>query len=88
MRVYLRASHKIHFKHCNASYFQMTYVLELSIVVVHDPNTQDKFLCVVIVKNAVQIITKTKIYLLRDLFHGELLVRHTFTIEFNTQKPW
>lgn len=37
----------------------MADLLELILVTVHDSNSQDKLLCIVIIENAVQVISKT-----------------------------
>lgn len=37
------------------------YILEFSIIIVHNPDAQHQLLCIVIIENAVQIISKTKV---------------------------
>lgn len=61
---------------------------ELVVALVHDSDTQHKLLGVVVVENAVQVVTETSVDLLGDLFHGKFLVRHSLSVEFDTEKPW
>lgn len=37
----------------------MADLLELILITVHDSNSQDELLCIVVIENAVQVISKT-----------------------------
>lgn len=37
----------------------MTDLLELILITVHDSNSQNELLCIVVIENAVQVISKT-----------------------------
>lgn len=61
---------------------------ELVVAFVHDSDAQHELLRVVVVKDAVQVITEAGVDLFGNLFHCQLLIRHTLAIELDTQQPW
>lgn len=65
----------------------LVVILELVVLVVHDTNTQHQLVGVVVVEDTVQIISETGIDLFRNLFHGQLLIRHTLAVQLDTQQP-
>jgi len=54
---------------------------------VHDTYAQDQLLRVVVIKYAIQVRAKVARDLLRDLLHGQLLVRHALAIQLDAQQP-
>lgn len=63
-------------------------VLEFVVFVIHDSDAKHQFVCVVVVKYAIQIVSKTGINLFGNLFHCQFLVCHSLAIQFDSQKPW
>ena len=64
-----------------------TYVLVFLILAGHESNSEDEFLRVVIVKDAVEVLAKVSADLVSDLLHCQLLVRHSLSVQFKTEEP-
>jgi hypothetical protein len=62
-------------------------VLKLVVIRVHDTYSQHQFLCIVIVKDAVKIISKASLNLFRNLLHGQFLVCHTLSVQLDAEEP-
>lgn len=57
---------------------------ELFAFAVHDANTQNQLVGVVVVEDAVEVVAEAGVDLFGDLLHGELFVRHTFAVQLDT----
>ena len=55
-----------------------------TVVGVHDANAEDEFLGVVVVEDTVEVVTKAGRYLLTDLLHRQLLVRHALPVQLDS----
>ena len=53
----------------------------------HESNTEHQFLCVVIVEDAVEILTKVSADLVSNLLHGQLLIGHSLSVQLETKEP-
>jgi hypothetical protein len=64
-----------------------TYILVLLFLAGHESNTEHQFLGVVIVEDAVEVLTKVSADLVSDLLHRQFLVGHPLSIQFQTKEP-
>jgi hypothetical protein len=62
-------------------------VSEFAVVAVHYANSQDQLLRVVVVEDAIQVVTEAGVDLLGYLFHGQFLVGHPLPVQFDAQQP-
>ena len=58
--------------------------LVLLVLVGHESNPQHELLGVVVVEDAVEVLAKVAADLVRDLLHGQLLVRHALSIQLES----
>lgn len=63
------------------------HLIRLAVVPRHQSNSQHQLLCVVVVEDAIQILSKVAGDLVRDLLHRQLLVRHPLAVQLETEEP-
>ena len=63
--------------------FRLLLIILLAILAVHDPDSEHELLRVVIIEDAIEVISKAGIDLLRDLLHCEPLVCHPLSVQLN-----
>ena len=59
----------------------------LFLIAVHDTYPQNEFLGIVIIEDAVEVITEPCVDLLGDLFHAELAIGHPLPVKLNPEEP-
>lgn len=74
-------------------FFHLFHVLlaihsEFVVAFVHNSNSQHELLRVVVVEDAIEIVTESSVDLFGNLFHRQFLVSHSLSVKLDTEQPW
>ena len=58
-------------------------IILLAVLTVHDPDSEHELLCIVVIEDAVEVITEAGVDLFRNLLHSESLVCHPLSVQLN-----
>ncbi len=64
-----------------------TYILVLLFLTGHESNTEHQFLGVVIVEDAVEVLTKVSADLVSNLLHRQFLIGHPLSVQLQSKEP-
>jgi len=74
-------------EHVVLHFISLVLFIILTIIPIHNPNTKNQFLSIVVVKDTVEVVPESCVYLLTDVLHSESLVSHPLPVQLDPEKP-